>query len=59
MLWVAPTNRHSDRAAALPLRMNRSIFRLEKRNAEQCLDDPAGENGRQRASVPTWQGARC
>lgn len=28
MLWVAATNRHSDCAAALPLRMNRSIRRL-------------------------------
>ena len=27
-LWVAATNRHSDCAAALPLRMNRSIRRL-------------------------------
>ena len=27
-LWVAVTNRHSDCAAALPLRMNRSMCRL-------------------------------
>ena len=27
-LWVAPTNRHADCAADLPLRMNRSIRRL-------------------------------
>ncbi len=28
MLWVAVTNRHSDCAAALPVRMNVSIRRL-------------------------------
>ncbi len=28
MLWVAATSRHSDCAAALPLRMNRSMRRL-------------------------------
>jgi hypothetical protein len=28
MLWVAATSRHSDCAAALPLRMNRSVRRL-------------------------------